>query len=228
MHKQFGSGNGNMDQVSQKRDFSWISTLLLVLAAVLSVPSTSNAQQELASSSKSHDGGKDVKAGKLPAVQPEYIVGDGDMLRISVWKEAEISQNVVVRPDGMISLPLISELRVSGLTPEQIQGQVTEKLKVVLTNPQVTVTVLEVRSKEVYITGEVGKPGAYQALAPMNVLQLIARAGGLSQFANRKAIYIFRASDPKTRIRVNYKEVVSGHHPEQNIFLQPGDTVVVP
>jgi polysaccharide biosynthesis/export protein len=217
-----------MDQVDQKRHFTKVNALLLIFASILSLCVTANAQQDLASKSKSHNGGKDVKTAQAPVVPPQYIVGEGDLLRISVWKEAEISQNVVVRPDGMISLPLISDLRVSGLTPEQIQGQVTEKLKAVLTNPQITVTVLEVHSKEVYITGEVGKPGAYQALAPMNVLQLIARAGGLSEFANRKAIYIFRASDPKTRLRFNYKEVVSGHRPEQNIILQPGDTVVVP
>lgn len=158
---------------------------------------------------------------------PEYKVGEGDLLRINVWKEAEISQNVTVRPDGNISLPLAGEIRVAGLTPVQIQEVVTEKLKSVLTNPQVTVTVTEVRSKLVYITGEVTRPGAYPVLAPINVLQLIARAGGLTQFANRKDIYILRAAD-HNRLRFNYKEVVKGKNNEQNIVLQPGDTVVVP
>lgn len=219
-----------MYQVAQKSQVTKISkVLLVVLASLLGAAVAANAQHS-GKSKSSKDATKDVKAVTAPAaaIPPQYIVGEGDLLRVSVWKEAEISQNVAVRPDGMISLPLISDVRVSGLTPEQIQQMVTDKLKNVLTNPQVTVTVLEVRSKEVYITGEVGKPGAYQAIAPINVLQLIARAGGLSEFANRKAIYIFRASDPKTRLRFNYKEVISGHKPEQNIILQPGDTVVVP
>lgn len=217
-----------MYQVAQKPQLTKISRVLLVVALMVGASLAANAQT--GKSKSSTDAKKDMKAVNAPApeIPPQYIVGEGDLLRVSVWKESEISQNVVVRPDGMISLPLISDVRVSRMTPQQIQQLVTDKLQSVLTNPQVTVTVLEVRSKEIYITGEVGKPGAYQAIAPMNVLQLIARAGGLSEFANRKAIYIFRASDPKTRIRFNYKEVVSGHKPEQNIILQPGDTVVVP
>ena len=184
--------------------------------------------QSLASKGKSKITGENRDSAVLPEPPPQYIVGQGDLLRVSVWKEAEISQNVVVRPDGIISLPLIPELRVAGLTPQQVQQLVVDKLKNVLTNPQVTVTVLEVHSKMVYITGEVGKPGAYEEIAPMNVLQLIARAGGLSEFAKRKNIYIFRAGDPKNRLHFNYKSVIAGQHAEQNIVLQPGDTVVVP
>ena len=164
---------------------------------------------------------------KLSQQTPEYVVGEGDILRINVWKEAEISQSVAVRPDGKISLPLLDEIRVAGLTPRQIQVLITERLRKVLTNPQVTVTVTEVRSKMVYITGEVGKPGAYPVVAPTNVLQLIARAGGLTQFANHKRIYILRAGDQKNPLHFSYEEVVKGKNSEQNITLQPGDTVVV-
>lgn len=160
--------------------------------------------------------------------QPEYIVGEGDVLHINVWKESEISQTVVVRPDGNISLPLVNEVAVAGLSPRQIQELLTEKLRSILTNPQVTVSVAEVRSKMVYITGEVGKPGAYSVATPLNVLQLIARAGGLNEFANRKNIYILRGGDKKNRLHFNYKEVVKGQNSSQNIILQPGDTVVVP
>jgi len=134
-----------------------------------------------------------------------------------------------VRPDGKISLPLLGDLKVSGLSPKQIQQLVTEKLQALITDPQVTVTVTEVRSKMVYITGEIGKPGAYSVVGPVNVLQLIARAGGLTQYANRKNIYVLRAGiDPNTRLKFDYKEVVKGHKPEQNVVLRPGDTVVVP
>jgi polysaccharide biosynthesis/export protein len=175
---------------------------------------------------------KQVQEAPTPA--PEYVVGEGDLLRINVWKEPEISQSVTVRPDGNISLPLINEFRAAGLSPREIQELVTDKLKSVLTNPQVTVTVAEVRSKMVYVTGEVGKPGAYSIVAPMNVLQLIARAGGLTQFANRKEIYVLRpgsqenTASKETRLKFNYKEVVKGHNSEQNVVLQSGDTVVVP
>ena len=175
---------------------------------------------------------KQVQEAPTPA--PEYVVGEGDLLRINVWKEPEISQSVTVRPDGNISLPLINEFRAAGLSPREIQELVTDKLKSVLTNPQVTVTVAEVRSKMVYVTGEVGKPGAYSIVAPMNVLQLIARAGGLTQFANRKEIYVLRpgsqenTASKETRLKFNYREVVKGHNSEQNVVLQSGDTVVVP
>ncbi|HKD13770.1 MAG TPA: polysaccharide biosynthesis/export family protein [Candidatus Angelobacter sp.] len=185
--------------------------------------------QELAKAEKPV-GSKDAKVSspEKAVEQPEYIVGEGDVLHINVWKENEISQTVVVRPDGNISLPLVNEIPVAGLSPRQIQQLVTEKLKSILTNPQVTVSVAEVRSKMVYITGEVGKPGAYSVASPLNVLQLIARAGGLNEFASRKNIYILRGNDKKNRLHFNYKEVVKGKHSEQNIILQPGDTVVVP
>lgn len=185
--------------------------------------------QQLANVSQpaDHSGVKASPAAQQ-AEQPEYVVGEGDVLHVNVWKETEISQTVMVRPDGNISLPLVNEITVAGLTPPQIQHLIAEKLKAILTNPQVTVTVVEVRSKMVYITGEVVKPGAYPVPTPLNVLQLIARAGGLSQWANRKNIYILRGGDKKNRLHFNYKEVVQGKKSEQNIILQPGDTVVVP
>lgn len=186
------------------------------------------AQQQIARSEKPAGSADTKVTAQHQMVQPEYIVGEGDVLHINVWKESEISQTVVVRPDGNISLPLVNEVAVAGLSPRQIQELLTEKLRSILTNPQVTVSVAEVRSKMVYITGEVGKPGAYSVATPLNVLQLIARAGGLNEFANRKNIYILRGGDKKNRLHFNYKEVVKGQNSSQNIILQPGDTVVVP
>lgn len=202
--------------------------LIVILFTALTLCLQAGAQQ-LANVSQPADR-PDVKASPAAqqAQQTEYVVGEGDVLHINVWKETEISQTVVVRPDGNISLPLVSEVAVAGLTPPQIQQLIAGKLKAILTNPQVTVTVVEVRSKMVYITGEVVKPGAYPVATPLNVLQLIARAGGLSQWANRKNIYVLRGGDKKNRLHFNYKEVVQGKKTEQNIFLQPGDTVVVP
>jgi polysaccharide biosynthesis/export protein len=159
----------------------------------------------------------------------DFIIGESDALNVNVWKEPEISQSVVVRPDGKISLPLIGEVLVSGLTPVQAQSLIANKLQSILTNPQVTVTVTEIRSRVVFVTGEVLKPGAYPLLVPTSVLQSITNAGGLGQFANRKGIFVLRTADGKQqKIPFNYSQVIKGAKPEQNILLHPGDTVVVP
>src|SRR5262249_60456854 len=153
------------------RQWLWTGVAALALCGMAGA-------QELAKAEKPVDS-KDAKVSspEKAAEQPECIVGEGDVLHINVWKENEISQTVVVRPDGNISLPLINEVPVAGLSPLQIQKLITDKLKTILTNPQVTVTVVEVRSKMVYITGEVGRPGAYPMSTPLNVLQLMSRAG---------------------------------------------------
>ncbi len=158
-----------------------------------------------------------------------YIVGDSDVLHVNVWKEPEVSQTVVVRTDGNISLPLINEVRVSGLTPLQIQNMVADRLKNFLNNPQVTVTVTEIHSKRAFITGEVVRPGTYSLNADTTVLQLIAQAGGFTPFAKKDSIVILHTGEGKqVRLKFKYKEVVQGKKTEQNIALHPGDTVVVP
>jgi polysaccharide export outer membrane protein len=156
-------------------------------------------------------------------------VGDSDVIRVNVWKEPEVSQTVVVRTDGNISLPLINEVKVSGMTPLQIQDMVAEKLKGFLNNPQVTVTVMEIHSKRAFITGEVARPGTYSLNAQTTVLQLIAQAGGFTPFAKKDSIVVLRTEDGRqSRLKFKYKEVVQGKKTEQNIALHPGDTVVVP
>src|SRR4029077_14921195 len=183
-----------------------------------------------ADTSKAADNTKNSDAAKLPEIVPsEYIVGESDVLRVNVWKEPEVSQTVVVRTDGNISLPLINEVKVSGLTPLQIQTMVAEKLKGFLNNPQVTVTVTDIRSKRAFITGEVARPGGYSLNAQTTVLQLIAQAGGFTPFARRDAIVVLRTEDGKqVRLKFKYKEVVQGKKTDENIALHPGDTVVVP
>ena len=172
--------------------------------------------------------GSQTASGQI-ATPSDFVIGASDVLNINVWKEPEISQSVVVRPDGKISLPLIGEVLVSGLTPVQTQTLLANKLQSILTNPQVTVTVTEIRSRVVSITGEVVKPGAYPLLVPTTVLQLITNAGGLGQFANKKGIFVLRMVDGKQqRFPFNYSHVIKGEKPEQNILLHPGDTVVVP
>lgn len=149
----------------------------------------------------------------------------GDILMVNVWREQEVSQRVTVRPDGGISLPLANEVGVSGMTPTQIEVLLTEKLKSFLAHLMVTVSVAEIHSKMVYITGEVGKPGAYPLLAPTTVMQLVATAGGLTQYSKGKNIYILRSERGREmRYGFNYQNYIRGRNGEQNITLRPGDT----
>jgi polysaccharide export outer membrane protein len=159
-----------------------------------------------------------------------YVVGEADMLRINVWKQPEISQpNIVVRPDGMITVPLVGDVKVSGTTPAQIEAMLESKLKRFVSEPRVTVTVVEIASKTVYVTGEIARPGAYPLVGPLDVLQIIAKAGGVTPYAHRKSMFVLRQVEGgKQKLPVNYIQIVRGKNAEQNINLQPGDTVVVP
>jgi polysaccharide biosynthesis/export protein len=178
---------------------------------------------------------KDEKARPAPEMKKAdydpktYIIGEQDVLGIDVWKEKDISQTVVVRPDGKITIPLVDEVYVVGLTPLQLQSLLEEKLKPFLTVPQVTVIVKEISSRKVYLMGQVGRTGPFLINSTTTVLQLIAQAGGLRDFAKRKKIYIMRSENGKTeQFRFNYDEVIKGKRLEQNIVLRPGDTIVVP
>ena len=160
---------------------------------------------------------------------PDYKIGPQDVLTITVWKEPDVSREVPVRPDGKISLPLLNDVDAAGLTPMQLASSLTESLKKFISSPQVTVMVKEINSRRVYVIGEVVRAGTFPLLPKMTVLQIVSSCGGFTQFANPKKIYVLRTKDGKqTKIPFNYKEVVSGKNPEQNIELQPGDTVVVP
>ena len=169
-------------------------------------------------------------AAQMPATQDaNYVIGAQDMLDISVWKEPELTRVVPVRPDGRISLPLLNDVQAAGLTPLQLAAQISESLKKFVTNPQVTVIVSQINSQRVYILGEVTRAGAYPLLPGMTVLQGLSSAGSFTLFANIKKIYVLRQENGKQqKFPFNYKEVVGGKHPEQNILLKAGDTIVVP
>ncbi len=189
------------------------------------------------------DGGKDeAKATPLPTTEtrpsriskvllPEgYVIGIGDALDINVWKEGELSKNVVVRPDGIFTLPLVGEIKAVGLTPNQLQDQLTASLSKVLSDPQVTVIVTGVSSLSYNIMGNVAKPGYYPLNHPVTILDAIALGGGFRDFAKQKKIYILRTSPDgkQQKIFFNYKQVIKGQNMAQNILLQPRDTLVVP
>ena len=168
-------------------------------------------------------------AAAMAAEDPNFVIGQNDVLDISVWKDPDISRRVPVRPDGKISLPLLNDIQAAGLTPMQLQTQITEKLKKFLTEPQVTVIVAEINSRRIYILGEANRPGAYPMLPNMTVLQALSGAGGFTQFANSSKVRILRMENGKqASYNFNYKEVILGKNIDQNVVLKPGDSIVVP
>jgi polysaccharide biosynthesis/export protein len=160
---------------------------------------------------------------------PGYVIGPLDVLEVLFWKDKDLSAEVVVRPDGRISLPLLNEIEAGGLTPEQLRFRVLESARRFIEEPTATVIVKQINSRNVFITGEVQKPGTYPLGGSTSVLQLIAVAGGLTEFAARDEIVVLRTADGKPeRHRVNYNAVLKGNDLKQNLQLQTGDTVVVP
>jgi polysaccharide export outer membrane protein len=170
-----------------------------------------------------------TQVGKIPeSAASRFMLGPADVIHVNVWKNTELSQTVTVGPDGFISLPLLSDIHVAGMTANELAQTLRIKLDNYIVNPQVTVSVVDIRSRKVFVLGQVGKPGGYPLAGPIDVLQLIAQAGGLSTYANREGITILRAGKGGTeKIRVNYNNVVHGDG-KQNVYLQPGDMVVVP
>jgi polysaccharide export outer membrane protein len=215
--------------MSFKKQF--VSIAVLAMALGVTGARAQSASASLKASDNNPSGAANDATASKPAiaVPAAYVVGESDVLHVNVWKEQEVSQTVIVRTDGNISLPLINDVHVAGLTPLQIQNIIADKLKAFLTNPQVTVTVTDIRSKRAFITGEVARPGGYPLNTETNVLQLIAQAGGLTPFAKRDSITVLRFENGKEmRLAFKYSQVVHGKKTEQNISLRPGDTVVVP
>lgn len=168
-------------------------------------------------------------AHKAATSDPNYTIGAEDMIDVAVWKEPELTRVVPVRPDGKISLPLLNDVQAAGLTPTQLAAQLTESLKKFITNPQVTVIVSQINSQRFYVTGEVNRAGAYPLLPNMTLLQGLTSAGGFTQFANQKKIFMLRTENGKqVKYPFNYKDVISGKSPDQNVVLKSGDTIVVP
>jgi polysaccharide biosynthesis/export protein len=168
-------------------------------------------------------------ASQVQVNDAEYKIGAQDVLRIDVWKEEQLSRAVPVRPDGKVTLPLLNDLQAVGLTPMQLADVISQGLKKYITSPQVTVTVTEFNSRRIYVTGEVLRAGAFPLLPNMTVLQALSSSGGFTQFARMKKIYVLRVEDGKQmKLPFNYREVVDGKKPEQNILLQPSDVIVVP
>jgi polysaccharide biosynthesis/export protein len=207
--------------------------LLLILAAVVCLPmaQAQDAPKQVPVNPTPQNSDVAAKASNSAAAvtDADYRIGPQDMVRVDVWKEPEISRTIPVRPDGKISLPLLNDVQAAGLTAIQLGNAIRDGLTKYLNNPQVTVTVTEINSRRVYITGEVNRPGAIPLLPDMTVLQALSSAGGFTQFSKLKGIYVLRNEGGKqTKLPFNYKEVVKGKNQEQNILLLPGDVIVVP
>jgi len=201
----------------------WVALSFVPLAAILSGGVCAQEGPSRGSASRNGD------PASAPAVDPPagFVIGPEDVLSIVFWRDKEMSTQVIVRPDGKISLPLLDEVQAAGLTPADLRAHLIQESKRFFGNPSVTVIVNEINSRKVFITGQVFKPGPYVISAPTTVLQLIAMAGGLKDFADSKNIMIVRPENGRTTsYEFNYKDLRKNLR--LNIELKPGDTVVVP
>jgi polysaccharide export outer membrane protein len=158
-----------------------------------------------------------------------YTIGEQDVLDIDVWREKELSGQVVVRPDGRITVPLVNEIYVVGMTPLQLQTLLADKLQPFVTTPQVTVAVHEINSRKVYLIGQVAHEGVFHINSTTTISQIIAEAGGLHPYAKRNKIYVLRnVLGKQVRFPFNYDAVIKGKANSQDLVLKPGDKIVVP
>ncbi|MGH9241160.1 MAG: polysaccharide biosynthesis/export family protein [Vicinamibacterales bacterium] len=203
---------------------------IAAIAAALIVVSVNVAAQTKPAPSPSTKGAAAGPAAAQTTLTPpaDYVIGPGDVLEVAYRDEKDMTGDRLVRPDGRITMPLIGDVEVVGLTPEQAKDRLL-KLSTLFINPTISVGVKDINSRVVSITGGVEKAGQYKILAPMDVIQLISLAGGLREYTSGKAITIIRGDGAKqTSFKFNYKEVLEGKNLKQNIPLQPGDRVLVP
>ena len=209
-------------------------SLLSVSAAVVTTLATLSAQATPAAPQKIGVPAAVPRAAGLGpiaaiAVPPEYVIGPNDTLSVLFWRDKEMSADVVVRPDGNITLPLLNDIQAAGLTPDQLRERILVEARRYIEDPSPTVVVKEINSRKMFITGMVEKPGPYPITGPTTVLQLIAIAGGLKEFADGKNILVMRNDGGRqVAYTFDYRELLKGKNLRQNIELKPGDTVVVP
>jgi polysaccharide export outer membrane protein len=165
-----------------------------------------------------------------PMDRADYVIGASDVLRILVWKNTELSVEAPVRPDGKISVPLVNDVQAAGLTTTELKDVLSQALAEFVAAPDVTVIVHQINSKSVHVMGEVGRPMVVPLVIDMRALEVIAMAGGFTPFADKSDIRILRPNPDGSVVeyRFNYKAFLKGKHPESNLRMQPGDTIVVP
>jgi polysaccharide export outer membrane protein len=199
----------------------------LALAGLIITPAIATAQTQQGAAAGAARSAATAPNNVRPWSNEEYRLGPGDKLRVEVYRETQLSQSLQVRPDGKITLPLIGDFMASGKTPIELRDSLAASLKEYVTNPVVTVIVVEATAAQVYVIGEVANPGTLVMQGPMTVLQALAQVGGLREFADRDDIRILRKTGAQVKtVEFNYKKAVKGE--ADPFFLQPGDTVVVP
>jgi polysaccharide biosynthesis/export protein len=172
---------------------------------------------------------RESTAPAVPGEPSGYVIGADDVLNIVFWREKDMSLEVAVRPDGRISLPLLNDVQAAGLTPSELRERLMEEAKRFIEDPNVTVIIRQINSRKVYVTGEVGKPGPYPLGGPTTVLQMLATAGGLHEYADDKNIVVLRNEHGRmVAYPFNYRDVTKRKNLKQNLELRPGDTIVVP
>ena len=190
--------------------------------ALLAMATTVGAQQAAPRDAPS-------AASSAAAVSPEFVIGPEDILTVVFWREKEMSGDVTVRPDGKITLLLLGEIQAAGWTPSRLAADIQSAAAKYLTDPNVTVIVRQINSRVAFITGEVNAPGAYPLTGPRTIMQLIALAGGVLEYAKSGEITVLREEQGQSRaFRFSYEDVSRGRSLQQNFLLQPGDTIVVP
>jgi polysaccharide export outer membrane protein len=210
--------------------FSLLLAILASLAVAQDAPAAKPAQDAPAPK-PAQPAATDNPPAASTGVRPDsYVIGAEDVITVYVWKEPDVSKTVPVRPDGMISLPLVGEIKAAGYTPVQLQDVLAAALKKTITDPEVTVMVEKIGSLSFNIVGEIAHPGYFPLTRRMTVLDAIAMAGGFRDFAKTKKVYVLRtaANGTQERLPFNYKDVIHGKNEQQNIELQPRDTIVVP
>jgi len=199
----------------------------IVTAVLTLAPFVTMARQNPAPSGATPPAGVNIPAGIVPPA--DYVIGPDDVLTVVFWREKDLSADVTVRPDGKITLPLVNDIQASGLTPDQLRDDLSKAAAKYIEVPSVTVVVKAINSRKVFVTGQIGKQGAYPLLGPTTVMQLIATAGGVHEFADTKNITILRTENGRQIVlQFNYNDVRKGKNLKQNIELKPGDTIIVP
>ena len=206
-------------------------TMALLLAAAVGVPlraamSVVDQEREVAAIASTAASTLE-KSSSAPA---GYVIGVDDVLSILFWRDKDLSApEITVRPDGKVTLPLLNDIQAAGLSPQQLRDAVLEAARKYVEDPNPTVIVKEIKSRKVFITGQVEKPGPYPLNGPTTILQLIATAGGLREFADGKNISVMRTQDGRQLVfAFSYQDLLKKKNLSQNIVLEPGDTVVVP
>jgi polysaccharide biosynthesis/export protein len=207
-----------------------LQTTALMLASVGLFAQSDNPPQPAPANADKSAGASSSQAPEKGRSDDAYVIGANDVLAVNVWKEPDVTRSVPVRSDGKISLPLAGELQASGQTPRQLEQEITKRLQNYISDPEVTVIVTESKSQKINILGMVTRPGTYLLSGSTTILDAISMAGGFKDFAKKKSIYVLRpnADGTQKRIPFNYKEVIKGTNPEQNVKLQAGDTLVIP